>query len=155
MTPMARDARAAALALHRFGLGPRAGMIEAIASDPQSALMTELDRSNIGLAATADLQSSGAANRAVFEYNAERNAKDKLARRQREAAQKLAEKAGAATVGMENAMAVQPEQPPTTAEPPNQVPLPRRIFLDEAKARFDAAIGAEIGFVERLVWFWS
>ena len=33
--------------------------------------------------------------------------------------------------------------------------LPRQIFLDEARARFDAALGAEIGFVERLVWFWS
>jgi uncharacterized protein (DUF1800 family) len=152
---MTRDARAAALALHRFGLGPRAGTIEAIASDPRGALVAELERPDGALVAAADLPSSGAANRAVFEYNAERNAKDKLARRQREAAQKLAEKAGTDTVDMENAMAVQPEQPPTTAEPPNQVPLPRRIFLDEAKARFDAAIGAEIGFVERLVWFWS
>src|SRR6202043_172969 len=38
---------------------------------------------------------------------------------------------------------------------PEPVPLPRRLFLDEAKARFDGAIQAEIGFVERLVWFWS
>ena len=28
-------------------------------------------------------------------------------------------------------------------------------FVREAKARFDAAINREIGFVERLVWFWS
>jgi len=152
---MTRDARAAALALHRFGLGPRAGTIEAIASDPRGALVAELERPGGALVAAADLPSSGAANRTVFEYNAERNAKDKLARRQREAAQKLTEKASTEAAGMENAMAMQPEQPPTTAEPPNQVPLPRRIFLDEAKARFDAAIGAEIGFVDRLVWFWS
>ena len=33
--------------------------------------------------------------------------------------------------------------------------MPRQLFLDEAKARFDAALSAEIGFVERLVWFWS
>src|ERR1041385_6867160 len=147
---MAKDARASAVALHRFGMGPRAGTIEAIACEPQGALMAELVRPGAGLVAAADLPSSGAANRAVFEYNAERNAKDKLARRQREATHKLAENAA-----MENAMAVQPPPPATTAEPPNQVPLPRRIFLDEAKARFDAAIGADIGFVERLVWFWS
>jgi uncharacterized protein (DUF1800 family) len=147
---MTRDARAAALALHRFGLGPRAGTIEAIASDPEGALMAELERPGAGLVAAAGLPSSGAANRAVFEYNAERNAKDKLARRQRETTQKVVENAS-----MENAMAAQPEQPPPMAEPPNQVPLPRRIFLDEAKARFDAAIGAEIGLLERLVWFWS
>jgi uncharacterized protein (DUF1800 family) len=147
---MARDARAAALALHRFGLGPRAGAIEAIVSDPQGALLAELDRPDAGLVAAANLPSSGAANRAVFEFNAERNAKDKLARQRREASQKLAENAG-----MENEMAAQPEAPPATTGQPEPVPLPRQIFLDEAKARFDAAIRAEIGFVERLVWFWS
>ena len=33
--------------------------------------------------------------------------------------------------------------------------VPQQIYLDEAKARIDAALAAEIGFVERLVWFWS
>ena len=147
---MARDTRAAALALHRFGLGPRAGAIDALASDPRGALMAELDQPGAGLIAAAGLPSSGAANRAVFEFNAERNAKDKLERRRRESAQKLAENSG-----MENAMAAQTEAPPTAAAQTEPVPLPRQIFLDEAKARFDTAIGAEIGFVERLVWFWS
>src|SRR5260221_9025398 len=57
--PMARDTSAAALALHRSGLGPRAGAIDSLASDPQSALMAELDRPGAGLVAA-------------------RNAKDKL-----------------------------------------------------------------------------
>src|SRR5437773_1772215 len=116
---MAGDTKAAALALHRFGLGPRAGAIEAIVSDPQGALMAELDRPDAGPVASADLPSSGAANRAVFEFNAERNAKDKLARQHREAAPKLAENAG-----IENAMAAQPEAPPATAAQPEPVPLP-------------------------------
>src|SRR6266513_3448749 len=104
---MARDARAAALALHRFGLGPRAGEIEVIASDPRDALMGELDRPSPGSVAAANLPSTGAANRAVFEYNAERSAKDKLVRREREkAAQKVAENAGS-----DNAMAPPPEPP--------------------------------------------
>ena len=38
-------------------------------------------------------------------------------------------------------------------------PRPKRcrqqIFQREVKARFDAAFAPEIGFVERLVWFWS
>ncbi len=41
---------------------------------------------------------------------------------------------------------------------PSQKPAPnpvQRIFLAEAKARIDAACGAPIGFVERLVAFWS
>jgi uncharacterized protein (DUF1800 family) len=157
---MARDMKAAALALHRFGLGPRAGSIAAIQSDPQGALIAELDSPGAGLVAAAALPSSGAANRAVFEYTAERNAKDKLARRSREAAQKVAENAGMENAakenaGTENTMAAQPEAPPAMAAQPEPVPLPRRIFLDEAKARFDHAIRAELGFVERLVWFWS
>ena len=33
--------------------------------------------------------------------------------------------------------------------------MPQQIFLREAKARLDAALTAEIGFAERLTWFWS
>jgi uncharacterized protein (DUF1800 family) len=49
------------------------------------------------------------------------------------------------------------DQPSVPAAPrPNPGPgVPQQIYLDEAKARFNAALGAEIGFVERLVWFWS
>ncbi len=151
---MTRDARAAALAVHRFGLGPRAGTIEAIAADPRGAVLAELDRPQAGLVAVAGLRSSGAANRAVFEYNSERNAKGKLEKRRREAAQKLAEAGGAQNPGAENGMAAQPEATPAMAQEA-EVRLPRQIFLDEAKARFDAAKNAELGFVERLVWFWS
>ena len=36
------------------------------------------------------------------------------------------------------------------------VPDPGRpIYLEEAQVRIEAALGAEIGFAERLVWFWS
>jgi len=34
-------------------------------------------------------------------------------------------------------------------------PLPQQLIQGEARARFDAAAGAGIGFAERLVWFWS
>jgi uncharacterized protein (DUF1800 family) len=147
---MARDLKAAALALHRFGLGPRAGSIQSIVSDPQGALLAELDRPGAGLVSATGLLSSGAAGRAVFELNAARNAKDRLAQREREAAQKAAENSG-----IVNAMATQPEAPSAMQGQAKPVPLPRQIFLDEAKTRFDVANQAEIGFVERLVWFWS
>src|SRR5262249_12248199 len=39
--------------------------------------------------------------------------------------------------------------------PPSGPTVPQQIYLAEAKARFHAALIAEIGFVERLVWFWS
>ncbi|HJU16908.1 MAG TPA: DUF1800 family protein [Stellaceae bacterium] len=132
---MARDPGKAALALHRFGFGPRAGTIAAIASDPQGALAAELDRPNAGQIADPGLPSSDAAFRAVFEFNAARRARAKRAR--------LAAAAG--QLGMAEAEKSAPEPAPPQ----------RRILLAEAKARFDAAREAEIGFVERLVWFWS
>jgi uncharacterized protein (DUF1800 family) len=57
-------------------------------------------------------------------------------------------------------------KPATTEASPNmtdgQAPktdpgpgIPQQIYLEEAKSRFDAALGADIGFAERLVWFWS
>ncbi len=58
----------AALALHRFGLGPRAGSVAAIASDPRGALIAELDRAGAGRIAAPDLMSSGAAARAAVEF---------------------------------------------------------------------------------------
>ena len=145
---MARDRRDAALALHRFGFGPRAGSITAIAADPRAALLAELDKPGAGQIATPDLPTSGAANRAVFEYNAERNAMQQ--RQRREAAQAAAMEAA----GKENATDPKPEAQAPAAKP-EEVPLPRQLFLNEARARIDAALNAEIGFVERLVWFWS
>ena len=73
---MALDPRGAALALHRFGFGPRPGSIAAIAPDPRAAVLADLDRPNAGqITAAAGLMTSGAANRAAFEFFAERNAK--------------------------------------------------------------------------------
>jgi uncharacterized protein (DUF1800 family) len=138
---MARDPKEAVLALHRFGFGPRAGSVEAIAGDPRGALLAEINRPDAGQIARADLPTSGAANRAVFEYNAERNAAQQ--RQRREAAQTVVE-----NTGKESST----EAPSAQPEP---VPLPRQLFLGEARARIDAALDAEIGFVERLVWFWS
>jgi uncharacterized protein (DUF1800 family) len=141
------DAKGAALALHRFGFGPRSGSIEAIAADPRAALLAELDLPNAGQIANPDLPTSGAANRAVFEYNAERNAMQQ--RQRRETAQAAMEASA-----KESATEAKPEAP-AAAPKPEEVPLPRQLFLKEARARLDAALNAEIGFVERLVWFWS
>ena len=139
----------AALALHRFGFGPRPGSIAAIASDPRGALLAELDRR--ATIADTGLMSSGAANRAAFEFIAERAAKERLKAKRREEAKQLAEANGTQAAEMEKSMAA--DAPAPSAQPP-ETPM-QQIFFAEAKARFAAAIGAEIGLVERLVWFWS
>jgi uncharacterized protein (DUF1800 family) len=146
---MALDPKGAALALHRFGFGPKAGSIAALAPDPLGALLADLEAPDAGQIADAGLPTSGTENRAVFEFNAERNAKQKLEQKRKQAAQAAMENSGA-----ETAMAQKADAPPPTA-PANPVPLPRQIFLDEAKARYRGAINSEIGLVERLVWFWS
>src|ERR1700754_3177790 len=140
---MASGPKGAALALHRFGLGPRASSIAVVASDPRGALLAELDRPRAGQIDDPNLQTSGAANRAVFENNAKRLAEQKLAKKKRD------ENPGMA----EPAMEPEPKQKMGKKEGPPT--LQQRIFLQEAGARIDAAVGAEIGFVERLVWFWS
>ncbi len=162
---MALDPRGAALALHRFGFGPRPGSIAAIAPDPRAAVLADLDRPNAGqITAAAGLMTSGAANRATFEFFAERNAK--AAGRPRARGGGEARRGGAADAGAGAMMEAKPEmaaeKPPANARrqcaapaaPPPET-VPQQIFFAEARARFDAAIGAEIGFVERLVWFWS
>ncbi len=48
-----------------------------------------------------------------------------------------------------------PQMTQAAAKPKRPPGVPQQIYLDEARARFDSAINADIGFVERLVWFWS
>jgi uncharacterized protein (DUF1800 family) len=163
---MALDPKAdAALALHRFGLGPRAGSVAAIASDPRGALLAELDRAGAGLIAGTDLLTSGEAARAAFACQ-----KAQRAARQAERAAQAAQNSGAPNANPRgaDAQATSPPSPemkpadqagtPASSPPPPRNPgpgVPQQIYLAEAKARFNAALGAEIGFVERLVWFWS
>jgi uncharacterized protein (DUF1800 family) len=137
--------REAALALHRFGFGPARDSIAAIEADPRGAILADLERTGAGQIAMGSLSSSSETARAVFEFRAERQAKQKLAAR----AKKEAEANGMAAMSdVNNVMAAD-------TAPPLQQPLPQQLLQHEAAARIDAATGAEIGFVERLVWFWS
>ncbi|HEV2955551.1 MAG TPA: DUF1800 family protein [Xanthobacteraceae bacterium] len=146
---MARDPKAeAALALHRFGFGPRSGSIAAIASDPRGALIAELDRPGAGRINDPDLLTGGEAARAAFNFRQERKARRLAERAEREAAKN----APPAAPAQEPAMAAKPVAPDKPAALPG---LPQQVYLEEAKARIDAALGADLGFVERLVWFWS
>src|SRR5260370_21005918 len=84
---MALDPKGAALALHRFGFGPKAGSIAALAPDPLGALLADLDAPNAGRIVNTDLPSSGAEARALFENNAERLAEAKLEQKRKQVAE--------------------------------------------------------------------
>jgi len=140
---MSFDAKGtAALALHRFGFGPRAGSIAAIASDPRGALLAELDKPGIGQIVNAELMTAAQSSTAAFNFRQERQAR-LIAQKQ------AADERAMAGASMEN-MEAKPDAPVPAAEA-----IPQQIFFREAKARLDAAIAPEIGFVERLIWFWS
>jgi uncharacterized protein (DUF1800 family) len=137
----------AALALHRFGTGPRAGSIAAIASDPRGALLAELDRPDAGRIADPELPGSGAAARTAIAFQPAQ----RVARQAERTAQQSAPQ-GTEGSPPEMKPADQPAAPPR----PNAGPaVPQQLYLTEAKARITAALGAEIGLAERLTWFWS
>ncbi|MGZ5894761.1 MAG: DUF1800 domain-containing protein [Xanthobacteraceae bacterium] len=150
---MTIDPRAqAALALHRFGMGPRQNSIAAIAEDPRGALLADLERPDAGRIPVGQLPGSAEAARALFDFRAERAAQAKLAQRAKKEAE--AQRMAQGLPAEENAMAGETPAVPNP-ERAQEPPLPRQLFLNEATARVDAAVGADIGFAERLVWFWS
>jgi uncharacterized protein (DUF1800 family) len=143
----------AALALHRFGLGPRTGSIAAIASDPRGALLAELERPGAGQIVNPQLMSAVEASRAAFEARSARQAQRITAERSKKENERLA------AMGMGDEMAAvakMDEGKATDAAQAQKAPtIEQQIFRKEVRARLDAAVDADLGFVERLVWFWS
>lgn len=147
------DLKAGAVALQRFGLGPKPGQGETIRREARDRLLAEIAAGPV--AQPQGLAFSGAAEigKALYAFEdqekSEREAK-------RVAAQQPAQ-------GMQVANAAQAEAQPALpqnqmAQPPkapNEPALPYRTYRDEVKARVDLALAAETGFGERLVMFWS
>jgi uncharacterized protein (DUF1800 family) len=105
-----------------------------------------LGRPGAGRISDADLLTSGVAARVAFAYQQAQRA----ARQAERAAQP------ATAPGSGGASEMKDQTPPASAPRPNPGPsVPQQIYLAEAKARIHAALAADIGFVERLVWFWS
>ena len=149
---MSSSAKAeATLALHRFGMGPRPGSIAAIEADPRGALIAELERPSVSDIAASGLPSSAKAFRTVTDAYAKRQAKAIIAKKEQEAKRQQMAEASSMTEG-----AAQGAGEMAAKIAAEAVPDPgRSIYLEEARIRIAAALGTEIGFVERLVWFWS
>ena len=129
-------------ALHRFGFGPDA-RAAAMTGDPREAILADLERPDAAQLTASGLHSGAEAARAAFEA--------------REAAR--AARTAPATPAP-NGMPADPSNPQTSVPqksgPGNpQIAALRQTFGEEAKTRIDAAFQAEVGFAERLVWFWS
>jgi uncharacterized protein (DUF1800 family) len=148
----------AALALHRFGFGPRAEAIAKIASDPRGALLADIDRPGAATIDSPDLLTSAEAAQAARDFRQVRKAARLAEHIQHDAAQQAGKQAAQQaarnpTAGADmqpgaDMMAAAPARDPGPA-------IPQEILLEEAKARLSAAAAADIGFAERLVWFWS
>ncbi|MBX9777599.1 MAG: DUF1800 family protein [Xanthobacteraceae bacterium] len=148
----------AALALHRFGLGPRAGSVAAIASDPRGALLAELDRADAGRIASNDLLNGGAAARAAAEFQqAQRQLRREANGGQKKNAQpkSMQPMEAPGVPSQETAPQPNPQQKNAARPRPTVGIAPQELYLTEAKARLDAALAADLGFTERLTWFWS
>ena len=149
---MARDPRAqTALALHRFAFAPKPGALASI-DDARAALIAELENPAAGQIKNDGLLSSGEAARAAFDFRQERKAARLSARAGDETSKQQAKEAQTSASQPEMA---QPQAQQTTLRPNPGPGVPQQIYLEEAKARLDSALDADIGFVERLVWFWS
>ncbi|TPL91192.1 DUF1800 family protein [Mesorhizobium sp. B2-3-12] len=156
---------------NRFGLGARPGDRDRMAGDPRGYLKAELRQPDIAMIAYddpayADLLGSTPAIQASMAAGFQRKLDRGLAKA---AAQPAKAKAPAAT-GAASPISTAPAMPsaavkasapagspqavpakPTPATPPVEATL----YRAEAQARFDKALRAEVGFVERLVYFWS
>ncbi|MFK4650294.1 uncharacterized protein (DUF1800 family) [Bradyrhizobium japonicum] len=160
---MSNSAKAeAVLALHRFGMGPRPGSVAAVGTDPRGALIAELDRP-LMLTAAASLPSSAKAYRTVADANARRAARAKQAQQQAKKQQTAAapvmseDQTQGQAQGQGSAKdAAEMAAKQAAKQAADAVPDPGRpMYLQEAKLHTEAALAADIGFAERLVWFWS
>ena len=113
-------------------------------SRPRVALLADLANPTAGQIENHELPSVGEAARATFAFRQERR---------EERFEKAVNARGSIDGdGTETRMVGLNAKPDVEKQAPG---VPQQIYLQEAKARFDAALSAEIGFVERLVWFWS
>jgi uncharacterized protein (DUF1800 family) len=147
-------------AFNRFGLGPRPGDF-ARTADPRQALIAELEAPQ-----TADdsaLRRTPLAVQAVYEdqdrkkQERERVAQAGLARLGMPAPSVAALiETAAEAPGQLPASGMSAQANPAMMPPPApQQPIEQQIFRAEAAARLARACAAPIGFVERLVAFWS
>ncbi|MEI9426660.1 DUF1800 domain-containing protein [Mesorhizobium sp. Cs1299R1N3] len=150
----------ALIAFNRFGLGARPGDRDRLANDPRGYLKTELRRLDAAMISLddptyADLKGSTPAIQASMAANLQRKLdRERMATEQ--PATGTETPASASVMPPPAAPGMSPPTAPAAAKAkPAVPPVEAILFRAEAQARFDTAMQAEAGFVERLVYFWS
>ena len=163
------DRMDAALALSRFGLGARQGDLDAIWSDPRGALKGEIANRIVPSPSGEELKPTA---ELLTDFYAFREAQKEM--REHKIAEGSSASSGSAAQSpmagdqpgkvetmsaqstMEGARTGAPPEAPAAAAGKPVPPLPQRVFLAEAKARFSGTIHIpRIGLGERLAIFWA
>ena len=157
---------ATAIALRRFGLGPRPGDVKRIAGDPRGFVVAQLASKTAGRLDRADLSSTPQIFAAVQEAQFQANLLRALQKNETTtkavppptaaggipAPSAMSE--GGATLPMSGTQP--PPATPATLPPLKMGPgRPRDFYIDDATARFETMVKTETAVVERLVSFWS
>jgi uncharacterized protein (DUF1800 family) len=139
------------IAFTRFGLGPRPGDLASV-SDPRAALVAELEAPDAALIDDPALPRAPQALQTVFA-----DEDRKKAERERQVAANFAQIGMPAPVvaGLLSFEAYEAPPGATMNAPAKPQPPEQQIFRAEAAARLQRSLIAPVGFVERLVAFWS
>lgn len=128
----------AAIAVRRFGLGPRPGDLKRISGDPRGYVEAALGKLDAVAISAPGLETSQENFVRIFDAQ----------RAVREA------RAATATPAMPGSGAPTPAvEKSTDAEKPGEVR--KEVFQEEAAARIDHAVATDAAVLERLVQFWS
>lgn len=150
------ELKAGAVALQRFGLGPKPGQGEAARAQIREKLLAEIAAGSVAQPQGVAFSGAAEIGKALYEFEDQE-------KREREA-RRIVAVAPAPEMQQGPPMAsAAPQAPPAgpqnqmaaPSKPPNEPALPYRTYRDEVKARVDLALAAETGFGERLVMFWS
>jgi len=146
------ELKAGAIALQRFGLGPKPGQGEAARAQIRDRLLAEITAGSVAQPEGVTFSGAAEIGKALYDFE-DQEKREREARRASVApvpqGTQVANAAPqVAPVGAQNQMAPAPK-------PANEPALPYRTYRDEVKARVDLALVAETGFGERLVMFWS
>lgn len=146
------ELRAGAIALQRFGLGPKPGQGEAARAQVRDKLLAEIMAGRVAQPEGVTFSGAAEIGKALYDFEdqekREREARRAAAASAPEGMQIASAAPQAAPAGAQNQTAPAPK-------PVNEPALPYRTYRDEVKARVDLALAAETGFGERLVMFWS